>query len=332
MTEEHVEVSYYEAPRVAMQMMDGLEPTTLYDNIKGKNILNYLGVSLLANIMDVEIISVEIVESETDENYIVVCAEASNPANHKGFSYIGKPKKVMKDGELVHDESYRSKAYTNAKRNALKDLVPHQVLCEMLVKEKQIGKRNSTQATKAQPSDRSKPEPTAEAQKAAQARQTRKTSNGDKKTQETLVSEQLKEIKDKARQAGVDALNGGLFKTLGIDVQDCMNEVAAQTGIEDTDKWTVAHWEQLIQIIERPVAMGMTKAVEAYDKLHPNENTSEEDAEEVSEDSEEEVEEDIFSEDADDEAVDAEDASDDEKSEEEQLSMFIEELNGDTKS
>ena len=326
MSEGKVAVSYQEAPRVAIQMMDGIEPTTLYDKIQGKNILNYKGVSLLANIMDVEIFSVNIVESETDENVLVVCAEAKNPADHRGFSYIGKPKKVMKDGKLVPDESYRSKAFTNAKRNALKDLVPHQVFCEMLVRIKQT----SQAQPQAQP-----------AQERPTTQQTRE-SNGGKKTQEPIVSKELKEVRDKARQVGIDSLNG-ILGVLGLDVQDCMNEVAAQTGISDTDEWNVAHWEQLIQILERPVGMGMTKAVEAWNKLNPDQEASkseevespEQNAKDVldaKEDTEDAEEEDIFS-DA-DESDDAEEdlEVDDEKTEEQQLSMFIEDLNKESKS
>ena len=327
-------VSYHDAPFVALEMLEGLEETVFYDEykIRGKatHVLNYKGVDLLAGIMCCHVEFIREVEDETDEKAYTLESEASNPRGHKGFAKISRTKLAGKD----IDPTYRQKAYTAVRRSALKSLVPHQVLCEMLVKRKYRG------TPQAQSTAQGEPQPTAQEERASNAQQTRK-SNGGKKTQEPLVSEQLKEVRDKARQAGIDALNGGLFKALGIDVQDCMNEVAAQTGIEDTDKWAVAHWEQLIQIIERPVAMGMTKAVEAYDKLHPNEKDIEvseelESPEQAAKDvlDEEEVEDDIFSEpeDADDEAVDAEDASDDEKTEEQQLSMFIEELNGDTKS
>ena len=319
-------VNYYHAPSIALELLDGLEETVFYDTykIRGKftHVLNYKGVDILAGIMGCYVEFIKEVEDETDEKVYTLESEASNPQGHKGFAKISRTKLVGKD----IDPTYRQKAYTAVRRSALKSLVPHQVLCEMLVKRKQAAQ----------------PQPTAETQQGTTGKRgTQASADAKKKTQETLVSEQLKEVRDKARQAGIDALNGKLFKELGIDVQDCINEVAAQTGISDTDKWSVAHWEQLIQIIERPVAMGMAKAVEAWDKLHPDQEASkteelespEQNAKDVL-DSEEDVEEDIFSEseDADDEAVGAEDASDDEQSEEEQLERFIEELNGESKS
>ncbi len=330
MPEGKVCVNYYHAPSIALELLDGLEETVFYDTykIRGKftHVLNYKGVDILAGIMGCHVEFIKEVEDETDEKVYTLESEAYNPQGHKGFAKIARTKLSGKD----LDPTYRQKAYTAVRRSALKSLVPHQVLCEMLVKRNQQG-----QPTQAHPTAQAQPTET-------EAEQTRKTtaSNDIKKAKPPLASEQLKEVRDRARQAGIDALNGKLFKELGIDVQDCMNELAAQTGIEDTDKWTVAHWEQLIQIIESPVAMGMTQAVEAYNKLYPDEKDVE-----VSEDVEEEdaEEEDIFSDsdESDDEAVEAEDVSDDEAveaedvSDEEQLEMFIEELNelnGESKS
>ncbi len=331
-------VNYYHAPSIALELLDGLEETVFYDTykIRGKftHVLNYKGVDILAGIMGCYVEFIKEVEDETDEKVYTLESEAYNPQGHKGFAKIARTKLAGKD----LDPTYRQKAYTAVRRSALKSLVPHQVLCEMLVKRKQRTPQGRPTA---------QPQPTAETQQGTTGKRgTQASADAKKKTQETLVSEQLKEVRDKARQAGIDGLNGKLFKELGIDVQDCINEVAAQTGISDTDKWSVAHWEQLIQIIERPVAMGMAKAVEAWNKLHPDQEASKTEELESPEqnskdvlDSEEDVEEDIFSEsedseseDADDEAVEAEDASDDEQSEEEQLEMFIEELNGESKS
>ena len=245
-------VSYYDAPRVAMQMVEGLNYKAFYDTIQGKNILSWTGVQILCGLMDVSI--VDISHEDTNEVFEVKCKASDNNGNY-GHSFISQPYTAKKRGVEEDDEDYREKAYSRAKRNACRDLVPHQVFCEMLV----VASRGG-QATQQQ-----QPPPAQQTQQRRGA--TGSSSKQTQKAQEPLISEEMKKVRSEVRKIAVDAENNGILGVLGLSTQDAMNELASQTGIDDTEKWSVAHWENLKNILQEPVKMGMTKAVDRWNEL-----------------------------------------------------------------
>ena len=163
--------SFYEAPNVAMEMIEGLHPTAFYDDIKmrGKmsQMLNYKGISLLAGLMGCHVISIEETD-ESDAKQLVLKAVAENPMGHKGYGWISRPKQTLKEED---DEDYRERSYVHVKRNALRDLVPWQVFLEMLLRQADINAKGAKQQPKQQPKQQQAP-PTAK-QQAAKPRPTR---------------------------------------------------------------------------------------------------------------------------------------------------------------
>ena len=137
-------VSYADAAFAAIKMVEGLNPKAFYDEIPSKKgpsfMLNYKGISLLGGIMGVKV--VELTETEeSDETQIVIKSLAENPQGDLGYGWLSRPKKGYQDKE---DEDWREKAYTHAKRNCMRDLVPYQLFLEMLIA-KSAGKPVATE-------------------------------------------------------------------------------------------------------------------------------------------------------------------------------------------
>jgi len=215
-----VYASYANAANAAMEMLDGLDESAFYDTftIQGRRryTLNYKGVRVLAGVMGVRIESIE--ETDLDEN-MEVKAISINVDGHHGFSFISQPKKM---GNGKPDPDYREKAFTRAKRNALRDLVPDQVFCEMLVK---------NHMTKATPLA-TKPV-----------------------TKQTQRLSDVEESKRMARKTAADEKEK-LSSIFGISIEDCINFAEESTGLF-REQWTANQWEYLSKILKNPEDMGM---------------------------------------------------------------------------
>ena len=248
-------VSYYDAPRVAMQMVEGTNLRAYFDTIQGKNVLLWQGVQILNGIMGIKIVSVK---HEEGDGILEVSCHAQNPQGDNGFGFISQPHTKVKFNKDEDDEDYREKSYSRVKRNACRDLVPHQVFCELLV----AACKGGGQAQQSQPRNQ-------------QSQQRTQQSKPPQQAQKPLVSEAIKNVRDRVRNTARWAEHAedppenapeycGILHKLGITTQDCMNEVAAQINIDDTDKWTVAHWEHLEKILRDPVGMEMPIAVQRW--------------------------------------------------------------------
>ena len=253
--------SYEEAPTLAMQTIQGCNVHAFFDefNMKGivKYQLNAQGVQTLAGLMGVYILGIEKVEEESDENTLVLTAIASNPEGDKGFSYISQE---------VKEADFREKAYTRVKRNAMKDLVPHAVWCQMLV----AVSKGTYQTPSPLPANQ---------EKGSQDKEFNPVEDARRQARELADTPEVRER----------------LKGFGINFTDCLNTATQLVG-RIMDEFTVDDWLILMDILDDPVVAhgGVPKAVAAVKNETSEPEVSEESEEdvsepEVSEESEEDV-------------------------------------------
>ena len=253
------QVSYFDAPKVAMKMVEGLDYTAFYDEFKtrsGKKAyeLNFNGVKVLAGIMGCIQDSVRVAE-DIHEGHVTVEAHASIPNGNSGFSMISQPKQVMNKGKLVPDDMLMEKAFTRAKRNALRDLVPGQVFCEMLVKAHITGKHAVT--TLKDVLTEKKPDPSIENRPITVAADTTALNTA------RTAAQQLAPIKKVS-----------LMESWGLTLQDCLDH--CEIALDKTqDEWNADGWKMLAKVMEDPVGMGVDQAVEIHEKSLNEEKVSE---------------------------------------------------------
>ena len=253
------QVSYFDAPSVAMKMVEGLDYTAFYDEFKtrsGKKAyeLNFNGVKLLAGIMGCIQESVKVAE-DIHEGHVTVEARACIPDGNSGFSMISQPKQVMNKGKLVPDDMLMEKAFTRAKRNALRDLVPGQVFCEMLVKAHITGKP-PTRVLHDVLTEK-KPDPAIENRSLTVAADTIAIDTA------RTAAQQIAPIK-------MDSL----MKSWGLTLQDCLDH--CEIALDKTqDEWNADGWKMLVKVMEDPVGMGVDQAVEIHEKSLNDEKVSE---------------------------------------------------------
>lgn len=226
--------SYYEAPKAAMEMVEHLPPQQFFSEIpkgSGKYILTWEGVRILIGLMHVSIESIS--HKDTADVLEVECV-AVNPNQEKGFSFISQPFIKKERGKEEDDEDYREKAFSRAKRNACRDLVPDQVFCGLLV-EKWKSMRGGTQQNNAgQPAE-----------------------NGTK----MLNGETFELIEHRQRARTIASYEKEYLQDLhGITVGDVIKY--AETALDKPQKdWNDPNqWAYLADCLQKPKEMGMEVA------------------------------------------------------------------------
>ena len=237
--------SYYEAPKIAMEMVDGINPAVFYDSFSmgGRkiNVLNYKGVKILAGITGSRIEELECVETEKG---LEIKCKATNPRGDNGFSFIFQSKTAFTKGKMAPDPTYREKAYTRAKRNALRDIVPDQIFCELLVNASRPNARPKQQMNR----------------QVTESESIAAISDVDKKRTEVRIFAVEQTEK--------------LMEVWGLTVQDCIDHVELIVG-KSLDEWTVENWETLRSALEDPVGSKMEQAVEVAESAEDEKEVEE---------------------------------------------------------
>lgn len=238
--------SYYEAPKIAMDMVEHLPPQQFFNEIpkgSGKYVLTWEGVRILMGLMHV---SIESIKHEDSSDVLEVECVAVNKEEEKGFSFISQTYLKKERGKEEDDEDYREKAFSRAKRNAARDLVPDQVFCGLLVE-----KWKGNNAPKNQQQQTLPPNAIPDAK-------------------------MLELIEHRQRARTVASYEKEYLQDLhGLTIDDVIAQ--AEKALDKTQKeWNEAgHWSYLADCLQKPVEMGL----EVKKKSGPEKGYSESEAE-----------------------------------------------------